>query len=459
MASLLSRPTAVSLLAVVLTAATSTFPAAARFPEGAHPTRSGYLGITSTNSLYFAFYEATDPVTTPAASVPLLVWLQGGPGSSSLIGNFAELGPYLLLDSTSLSRNPSRWNRRFGVIFVDNPLGVGFSVPASDADIPTDEPTIATHLLAALQSFMALDPAFRARPLFLTGESYPGKYIPAAASHILDANSKLPNNRRVNLQGVAIGNGMTHPVAQVTVHADQAYFAGLINAEQKAEVEEMQARAVSLVNSKKWVAARRERSKIIAFLENVTGVATSFNYARQQPYPTRPLRDFLNTGEAKAALCARSDVEWVRGSEAVSEALADDIMKSAMGNVEAVLASNGTRVLLFQGVFDLHSGPASVEVWVRELAWPGLGAFLAAERALWRLGDGQLAGYVQRSGALANAVIVGAGHMAAGDNRPATQAMIEGWVLQTGPFDGRGAPQSTSTDFLFLTHGVGLTWT
>jgi vitellogenic carboxypeptidase-like protein len=45
---------------------------------------------------------------------------------------------------------------------------------------------------------------------------------------------------------------------------------------------------------------------------------------------------------------------------------------------------------------------------------------------------------VQRSGALANAVIVGAGHMAAGDNRPAAQAMIEGWVLQTGPFDGSG---------------------
>jgi len=64
---------------------------------------------------------------------------------------------------------------------------------------------------------------------------------------------------------------------------------------------------------------------------------------------------------------------------------------------------------------------------------------------VWRLGSGRLAGYVQRSGALANVVIVGAGHMAAGDNRPAAQAMIEGWVLQTGPFAGAGGARSSTS--------------
>ena len=448
MAWLLSRVAAAALyLVLVLTVTTSTSPAAAqskRFPKRARPTRSGYLNVTSTNSLYFAFYEATDPVTTPPTAAPLLVWLQGGPGCSSLIGNFAELGPYLL-NSTALSRNRNRWNRRFGVIFIDNPLGSGFSAPASEADIPRDEPTIAAHLLAALQSFMALDGSFRARPLFLTGESYAGKYIPAAAKHILDANGRLPVGQRVNLQGIAIGNGMTHPIAQVTVHADQAYFAGLIDAKQKATVEAMQNRTVSLVRAGNWTGAREERNGIISFLRRVTGVATPFNYARERPYPTRPLLDFLNSDEAKAALGARRDVAWARCSEAVSEALGEDIMRSAKRDVEAVLARNGTaRVLLFQGVFDLHSAPASVEAWVRELAWPGLPAFLDADRAVWRLGSGRLAGYVQRSGALANVVIVGAGHMAAGDNRPAAQAMIEGWVLQTGPFAGAGARSSTS---------------
>jgi vitellogenic carboxypeptidase-like protein len=96
----------------------------------------------------------------------------------------------------------------------------------------------------------------------------------------------------------------------------------------------------------------------------IDDVVRHFNYARDRPYPTCPLRDFLSTEEAKAALGARRDVAWTRCSRAVSAELAEDVMRSAKGNVDAVLArtENGSarvRVLLFQGVFDLHSTPAS----------------------------------------------------------------------------------------------------
>jgi vitellogenic carboxypeptidase-like protein len=96
--------------------------------------------------------------------LPLFVRLQGGPGCSSLIGNFAELCPYLLLNSTAgLTRNPNSWTRRFGVVFIDNPLGAGFSPPASDADAPKDEPTVAAqHLARSSRSWRSIRASARA---------------------------------------------------------------------------------------------------------------------------------------------------------------------------------------------------------------------------------------------------------------------------------------------------------
>ncbi|CAN6163432.1 unnamed protein product [Urochloa humidicola] len=122
-------------------------------------------------------------------------------------------------------------------------------------------------------------------------------------------------------------------------------------------------------------------------------------------------------------------------------------MKSVTDDVDDVLKRGGVRVLLFQGVFDLHLGPASVEAWVRQLGWDGRDLFLHAERTVWKpWGDhGVLAGHVQGYGPLTNMVVAGAGHMAAGDNRPATQAMIERWVLREKPFHGGTAGMQTAT--------------
>ncbi|CAN6327128.1 unnamed protein product [Urochloa humidicola] len=205
-----ARPLLVLVVLAVTAPLSPGAVAALEFPKEALPTRSGYLPIPPANaSLFFAFYEAAHPITPPT-STPILLWLQGGPGCSGLIGNFFELGPYFVNpDAETLSHNPFTWNRRFGLLFIDNPLGTGFSAAPSPADIPTNQSVIAAHLLAALQSFFALDPTFRAQPFFLSGESYAGKYVPAAGAHILDANPTLPESLRVNLRGVAIGNGLT----------------------------------------------------------------------------------------------------------------------------------------------------------------------------------------------------------------------------------------------------------
>ena len=124
-----------------------------------------------------------------------------------MIGNFYELGPYRVNENLSLEPNPGSWNRLFGLVFVDNPIGTGFSIASSVEEIPTNPNEYGKHLYVFIKNFIGLDSSFKTRPIYITGESYAGKYVPAIGWYILMRDRFLPVEKRVNLHGLAIGNG------------------------------------------------------------------------------------------------------------------------------------------------------------------------------------------------------------------------------------------------------------
>ncbi|XP_076913786.1 serine carboxypeptidase-like 50 [Bidens hawaiensis] len=413
-------------------------------PKQAQPTKSGYLTVNSTtgSAIFYAFYEAQNTTNTSLSNTPLVIWLQGGPGCSSMTGNFYELGPWRVTASLTLEPNPGSWNRIFGLLFLDNPIGTGFSIASTPEEIPRDQNTIAKHLFIAIRKFIALDPLFNSRPIYITGESYAGKYVPAIGYYILKRNPSLPVSERVNLFGLAIGNGLTDPAIQVGTHALHNYNLGLINEKQKTQMEKLQLEAIKLTNDGNWSEATDARIKVWNFLGMVTGLATLYDFRRQIPYHSDWVEEFLKDPEVKKALGVNESMAFEECSDVVRDALHADVMKSVRYMVEYVVKN--TKLLLYQGQCDLRDGVVSVESWVRKMKWEGLDKFLEAERSVWSVNN-VLAGYVQRSDNLSHVVVLGAGHFVPTDQAVNSQAMIEDWVLDRGLFGNKNV-QSLSHD-------------
>jgi vitellogenic carboxypeptidase-like protein len=416
------------------------------FPKEALPTKSGYLPVSSTtnSSIFYTFYEAQNS-TTPLSQTPLLIWLQGGPGCSSMLANFYELGPWRVTKSLTLEPNPGSWNRIFGLIFLDNPIGTGFSVASTPQEIPTDQKGVAKHRFAAITRFVQLDPVFKHRPIYITGESYAGKYVPAIGYYILEKNAKLKDSERVNLAGLAIGDGLTDPVTQVVTHAANAYYVGLINERQKKELEKAQLEAVRLVRKGNWSEAADARNNALRLLSNMTGLATLYDYSRKIPYEDDLVEKFLSIAEVKKALGVNESFVYEVCSDIVGDILHADVMKSVKYMVEKLLREN-TKVLLYQGQRDLRDGVVQVEVWVKTIKWEGIVEFLNAEREIWKVNE-EVAGYVQKWKSLTNVVVLGAGHLLPTDQPLNSHAMIEDWVLEKGLFGSVSYP-TVSTNYV-----------
>lgn len=168
---------------------------------------AGYVTVDEDHgrALFYIFAESTGN----AAADPLVLWLNGGPGCSSIGGGFmSELGPFLPKADGTLTRNIYAWNQAASVIFLDSPAFVGFSYSNTSADAVVGDVRTAADSRQFLLGFLQKFPRYADRPLYITGESYAGHYVPNLAKAILDGNANA-NDPQINLQGIMVGNPWT----------------------------------------------------------------------------------------------------------------------------------------------------------------------------------------------------------------------------------------------------------
>ncbi|KAM0018403.1 putative carboxypeptidase D [Helianthus debilis subsp. tardiflorus] len=167
---------------------------------------AGYVDVDlkAGRSLFYYFVEADD---NDADHKPLSLWLNGGPGCSSMGGGaFTELGPFFPLgNGRGLRRNSKSWNKASNLLFVESPAGVGWSYSNTTSDYTTGDANTARDMHTFLINWYKKFPSFKSRDLYLTGESYAGHYIPQLAIALLDHNERS-TGFKFNIKGVAIGN-------------------------------------------------------------------------------------------------------------------------------------------------------------------------------------------------------------------------------------------------------------
>ncbi|CAO3637074.1 unnamed protein product [Cunninghamella blakesleeana] len=172
---------------------------------------SGYIEVNPTTHYFFWFFESKENPET----APVTLWLNGGPGCSSLSGIFKGVGPCTVINDNTKDGYDERgaWNRKSNLLFIDQPAGTGFSY--GNLASSTDESTVLAY--SFLLKFFDAFPKYRKNPLHIFGESYAGHFIPSMADYILKENQKLTSEnqyKKFNLQTIGIGNSLINMKVQ-----------------------------------------------------------------------------------------------------------------------------------------------------------------------------------------------------------------------------------------------------
>lgn len=349
---------------------------------------SGYLDVGDEKHLFFWSFESrNDPENDP-----VVLWLNGGPGCSSLTGLFFELGPASIGKDLKPIPNPHSWNNNATVIFLDQPADTGYSY--TDGGQVADTVTAGKDTYAFLKLFFQQFPEYATKDFHITGESYAGHYIPVFASEILSHD-----DRNFNLTSVAIGNGLTDPLRQYDYYEPMACGQGgapsVLDEDECETMLNSQSRCNSLINS-----CYNTKSTWTCL-----PAAIYCNNAMMGPYQRTGKNVYDIRGECGQSSLCYDDLEYV------DKYLNQDFVKAALGaDVETYSGCNfdvnrnflmggdwmkpyytrvteilekGLPVLIYAGDKDFICNWLGNEAWVRQLEYSGSKGISSAEVVPW----------------------------------------------------------------------------
>jgi len=384
-------------------------------------SHAGYLTVDNKlgNHLFFWFFPSMEN-----SSAPLLVWLNGGPGVSSMLGVFWENGPVMWDSSTSaLKPREFSWVGPFSMLYIDSPVGVGFSFSDSgDEGLRVTREEYTADLYTALTQFYKMFPEFSQLDLYLGGQSYGAKYATYLA-HYIDRKAQS-NDTKLPLAGLYLGGPMVNFEKQMPEYYNFVYQMGF---QSKAPLEERKEKFMKLM---KEINDGQKKSMYDLWVVTYSGLDLGFPINDNFDKPVIPdfeVDTILANEDFKNAIHV-ADVPFVTYNQSINMMYAEDLTTPARKELGQMLENY--KVLVYNGNYDATVSSSMVDVALLAAEWPGKEQYKMASRSVWKSKDGQVKGYFSFTGQLCRVVVHRAGAQTPHDQPQVVRQMMEQFVQQ-----------------------------
>ncbi|KAI0354050.1 serine carboxypeptidase [Trametes cingulata] len=415
------------------------------FCDGEVKAYTGYIDVEARHLFFYFFESRRNPDTDD-----VVFWTNGGPGGSSTIGLFMELGPCRVASANSTKRNPWSWNEHANIFFVDQPVDVGFSYAEYGESVSTTKEA-ADDIAAFMAIFFEHFTKFKGRALHLAGESYGGRYVPVFASAIHDKNPELEKAgvTPINLTSIMLGNGCTDFATMLPSYYDAQCADPTLPAIQDIST------CVKLKQSVPRCEKRFKASCVDTFdsidcaaaanfcFDALTGYfANRYNYDRtkactgqkntEECYPIiKDIESFLSQPATQAALgvdaVKRGNFSFISSKvSAAFQASVDWYSFPAHFHIEALL-ERGVRALVYVGAADFICNWIGNDRMTLGLEWTKQDEYRSQPLREWTV-DGKPVGLTRSGGGLTFATITGAGHLAPYDKPVESLELANRWL-------------------------------